>query len=206
MTILTKEQLGELTQRVNDRLDEFPTVFDHIHPGVVRLVHDVIREWEESSTDIGSSHYDEGYQAGLIAAETKAHDEAFTRGFNYGVEQTKAKQTTIVPPTNGNGHSHEAKEPVVTLSPATVATLGPEHTTVTPLKAVGRSGNALPTREELVAEVKRQAMGGVMPTMATFDKSRPANWATAAAHLLRLKLGWDDLRVLAELKPNRREE
>lgn len=68
----------------------------------------------------------------------------------------------------------------------------------------GRRGNVLPTVDELVAEVKRQAMGGVMPTLAQFNQSKPGNWATATAHLQRLGISWDQLRRRAGLKVNPR--
>lgn len=70
---------------------------------------------------------------------------------------------------------------------------------------VAERAATLPTLEEVIAEVQRQSMAGVMPTMAQFDTAKPASWATAQAHLLRLNLSWPGLAELAELKPNRRE-
>ena len=55
------------------------------------------------------------------------------------------------------------------------------------------SGTHLPTLDQLIAEVKRQAMAGTMPTMAAFNMAKPATWSTAAAHLVRLGLTWSDL-------------
>lgn len=43
---LTNDQLKLLTERTNDRLDEFAGYFDHVTPGLVRLIHAVIEEWE----------------------------------------------------------------------------------------------------------------------------------------------------------------
>lgn len=61
----------------------------------------------------------------------------------------------------------------------------------------------MPTEAEMIAELHRQSMGGVMPTMAQFDEARPATWSSAAAHLLRLKLSWPQLAELAQLRPRK---
>lgn len=61
------------------------------------------------------------------------------------------------------------------------------------------SGTHLPTLDQLIAEVKRQAMAGTMPTMAAFNMAKPATWSTAAAHLVRLGLTWSDLAEKASL-------
>lgn len=59
-----------------------------------------------------------------------------------------------------------------------------------------------PTLNQMVAEVTRLAMGGVMPTMAVFNEARPATWSTAAAQILRLGLSWNELAHEAGLKSN----
>lgn len=63
-------------------------------------------------------------------------------------------------------------------------------------------GSYIPTEQELLAEIRRQAMGGVAPTVKAFDRARPATWATAQAHTLRLGKKWSELAEMAELKPN----
>lgn len=65
------------------------------------------------------------------------------------------------------------------------------------------SPSHMPTREQLIAEVRRQAMGGVMPTQAVFNDAKPAIWATASAHMVRLNLTWEELAAEAGLKPKR---
>lgn len=67
-----------------------------------------------------------------------------------------------------------------------------------------RFGTYIPTERELIAELQRQAMGGVMPSVAFFDDARPATWAKAQAHTARLNVTWNDLAKLADLKPNPR--
>lgn len=66
----------------------------------------------------------------------------------------------------------------------------------------GKRGNVLPTRQEFVAEVRRQAMGGTVPPIKAFDAARPKTWATAWAHLQRLKMSWSEVVAEAGLKPN----
>lgn len=142
-------------------------------------------------------------------------------------------------------------------SPEVAAVLGPEHTTVTPLKPAashpwksrvdGRpnnplpdpdvarekvahaiahgsgalveairkprtlaevdalpqkphKGRAVPSPEQVIAELQRQAMGGVMPSMDAFDAARPANWSRAQAHMVRMGTSWGQLAKLAGLR------
>lgn len=66
------------------------------------------------------------------------------------------------------------------------------------------SGRVLPSREQVVAFIQEIAMANVMPTMEQFNTARPGNWATAQAHILRLGVSWDELRIEAGLLPNPR--
>ena len=67
-----------------------------------------------------------------------------------------------------------------------------------------KSERPLPTREEFLAEVKRQAMGGVVPTMKVFDDAKPAVWASAWAHMQRLGLkDWSEVAELCGLEIRR---
>lgn len=134
-------------------------------------------------------------------------------------------------PTNGNGHHAEP-------SPATIATLGPEHTVVTPIvprrsnapvvdddaldrlsrpgarakkeldelraKAAAKARLGEVTREQMVAELKRQAMAGTMPTQEQFDIAKPAVWPKAQMLVKRFDAGWTDLAREAGLKLVRR--
>ena len=209
MSNLTTEQLQDLTERINARLVEFGRdVFKETSPGVVRLTYDVIAEWREDNDDDRMSAYQEGYREGHIAAETKSHDQAFTLGYKAGLEAAKRAPVADKP-----------TEPQPAVSAQAVATLGPEHTVVTPLKNgngehkltreerikqelgedVSARDRKLPTKAELIAEIKRISMAGMMPTMAAFDAARPAVWATAQAHCLRLKTNWTELAAEAEL-------
>lgn len=64
--------------------------------------------------------------------------------------------------------------------------------------------NHLPTREEFLAEVKRQSMGGVIPTMKFWNDAKPATWATAWSHMQRLGIkNWVEVAELCGLQMNR---
>lgn len=69
----------------------------------------------------------------------------------------------------------------------------------------GKRGNVLPTLDEFVAELRRQSMAGIMPSQGQFNDSKPANWATAAAHMQRFGLSWLQLMARAGLKPRPKE-
>lgn len=58
-----------------------------------------------------------------------------------------------------------------------------------------------PDLAQLVAEVQRQAMAGVMPSQAQFDDAKPATWPLVSGLCQRLGVSWDDLRLKAGLKP-----
>lgn len=188
MNGLSKEQLSDLTARVNTRLAEFGGMFENAIPGVVRLTYDAIQEWtQEQATDDWCELEESAHVEVEIAPPPAAQSAPFTVA---GVADDPTRYTNPSQTyTNGNH---------VELSASTVATLGPEHTVVTSLK--GRGGNVLPDKQMLVAEVKRLSMGGMMPTMAAFDDARPATWATAQAHLIRLGLTWETLADEAGLK------
>lgn len=321
---LTKEQLTGLTELLNERRREFS--IDRLHPlspGEVRLILCAVEEWQldqdmevvEEYAESRKQAYDNGYQDGLVAAETKTHDQAFTRGFEYGVkiakdkaedfdsqaeahalategvnegynkgwqdgrisrerelallnggsqndveeysdsteadgdhgpdgdylqetEGEKAEYFETHPEERPEYNSWDGNQPAP-ISPTAAATLGPEHTVVTPLvprrnaefvpggvtlggnrepqfdftpKPMGNSrprklerDHVMPTVEQLVAELKRQAAGTKdMPTKTTFDTARPANWGTAQAQISRLDLSWEALAEKAGLKMNPR--
>lgn len=68
-----------------------------------------------------------------------------------------------------------------------------------PLPSLRGRKTALPTFEELAKELRRQAMGGTMPTMTAFDVAKPANWGTAQAHIKRFNMSWEQLAQEAGL-------
>lgn len=114
------------------------------------------------------------------------------------------------PVTHGNGHTE--------LSPDATATLGPEHTVVTPI--VPRRPRTLAeadadaraertrakdvTRDELITELQRQAMAGTMPTQPAFDLAKPATWPMSQMLLKTLDTTWAELAEAAGLRQKRR--
>lgn len=113
-------------------------------------------------------------------------------------------------PTNGNGHH-------ATPSPAAVATLGPEHTVVTPL-GTRRSGalsevdeaalsRTRMSKDELSADLRMtihalqdMAVDGEMPSMNDWLLNRPAGMMTAQGIQKRHNLVWSELAEYAKLK------
>lgn len=91
MTI-TKEQLTELTERINERLLEFgPQMFNELTQGVVRLVHDEIEAWWEA---------DDRPAARLKPVDPAVGDpmmDGFHTGYTLGFERGKdaAKPATF---------------------------------------------------------------------------------------------------------------
>lgn len=68
--------------------------------------------------------------------------------------------------------------------------------------SIDRLASTMPTLGEIIAELKRQAMGGRMPKASTYDRCRPALWPTASAITVRLDMSWRDLAEEAELLPS----
>lgn len=58
------------------------------------------------------------------------------------------------------------------------------------------------TRAEFDAEIRRQAMAGVIPGRDSFDAAKPATWPTAAAFSQRFGRTWTELAREAGLQPN----
>lgn len=190
---LTNEQLAELTACLNARLAEFdedtgPYLFERLSRGQVRLLYDVIREWQ-------CGQQPDGAAAETMLTKLPAIEPSHTREARIVISPMRhlpepvIETATVAVATNGNGHHPEPKkdaDPTAQELPA------------------GRGGNVLPDLPALVREVQRQAMGNVAPTQAVFNSSKPASWATATAHLQRLGITWADLIHEAGLKPNPR--
>lgn len=68
------------------------------------------------------------------------------------------------------------------------------------------NGHPLVGRDAFLAELRRQAMGGVAPSQSAFNLAKPAVWPTASAFCQRLETSWADLAVEAGLTPNSRPE
>lgn len=59
------------------------------------------------------------------------------------------------------------------------------------------------TYAQLLAEIRRIAMAGVMPTPARFDYAKPTTWATADEFCARFATSWQELGSEAGLKVSR---
>lgn len=219
MTHLTNEQLTELTRRINERLGEFGKLANNMPtmtPGIVRLVYGVIEQWHEESTPLvpqkGDTEdgelltiaYGVGFERGKALAKSADTERLVT--------MTESPVTvTQAPATNGNGHR---------LSEQATATLGPEHTVVTPIKP----DKVVAPKEEMAHELENLRMSadpkaallretihelqvmsvdGAMPTMVEWDEKRPEGMVTAQGIIKRHDLTWGDLARYAKLELKR---
>jgi len=60
-------------------------------------------------------------------------------------------------------------------------------------KAARHDAQRQVTYDEFVAEIRRIAMGGAMPTQRQFDESKPAVWPTATALVMRFHTSWEEV-------------
>jgi hypothetical protein len=67
-------------------------------------------------------------------------------------------------------------------------------------KAAKHDAARLVTRDDLIAELRRQAMAGVMPSQSQFNMAKPQVWPTATALVVRLHTTWEELASEAGLR------
>jgi hypothetical protein len=53
---------------------------------------------------------------------------------------------------------------------------------------------------DFIREIQRIAMGGIMPTMAVFNMTKPVTWPTALEFCQRFNLDWYDFAEEAGLR------
>lgn len=66
--------------------------------------------------------------------------------------------------------------------------------------AIGQAEASEPSYVQVLTEIQRIAMGGVMPSEAVFDLARPATWPTANESCVLWGLSWEQLAEEAGLK------
>lgn len=183
----------------------------------------------------------QGYERGVAAAQRNKHDQAFdfpegeppaTNGFTRIPEAEPTPEPDPHPLRSGQADDPygirgmfsekpdappiaPSQAPIGVISPTVAATLGPEHTMVTPLKVAGRtlaevdadlSGLKLDSEEKadqlraIIGELQMISQGGEMPTMAEWDKRKPENLPKAQTLLSRYRLSWGRLAEYANLK------
>lgn len=206
MTHLTKEQLHDLTARISERLAEFDDrAMPALSPGIVRLVHSVIAEWQAEQI--------------VPAPKSPFNDDKFCQPFD--LEEHMPKGETIVIRGDELKNAPTAY-PAPELTPAAVSALGPEHVVVTPLKTNGNGHHkprtiaeldldndlidiALGSEEkaallrEIIGELQMLSRSGEMPAMAEWDERKPDHLPKAPAICARYKLNWGRLAEYARL-------
>lgn len=229
---LTTEELTTLTERIEERMAEFGNLsksMPKFTPGIVRLVYDAIDEWRSESAPpqiaavsnnyapvligIGAEHNGNGKHEEPEPPEYEAYDDEHEELVQWQpvtpspqASATLGPEHVIVTPLKARPDPDIARGRLAQAL-ANGSAEGRELEMLATRKIrtsnEAKRSNYLPTREELIAELKRQSMGGVMPSMVQFNESRPATWATADAHQKRLGISWGDLANEAGLKPQR---
>lgn len=220
MTHLTSEQIIDITDRVIERFAEFGGAaqsLPRMTPGAIRIIVDVIDEWRAERVPVVNMNGN-GKHNDPEPAEYEAYDDPHEELVQWRPAATLGPEYTMVTPLKpkppeadvarekiavalANGSDGELAALVNRAQRAPARTLG--DVDKRSRQQVGHNGNVLPTREQVIKAVQEMAMGGVMPSQNTFNESKPANWATASAHLQRLNMSWNDLAVAAELTPTR---
>jgi hypothetical protein len=191
----TGEQLQRLTDIINARFEEFAVgrtpVFEPHTLGQVRLILGAVEEWQ-------------GEQACAPLDDIKLPASAAQRSQNMILDDDSQHGDD---PTglDGEPDKHDQLDRRKARHTASgtqgVTAFRPGRVSLAPNEEARAAHRAVPTREEVIAEVQHIAMGGTMPTMKQFDDAKPATWASAAAHLLRLNTSWPQLAEEAGLKP-----
>jgi len=191
MSNLTSEQLTELTELVNERLQEFnlsgQLFFEVLSRGQVRLYYGIFEAW---------------------FFEKHLHAKVFV----------KDEVHIVSPPAQPALHPEGSREPILDGAAATVhqpasVTVKPGNSLGAPLATVpNENGNgahthhteAAPIRHvsnaQIIAELQSMAMGGKMPTMTQWDESKPATWPGAGAFTKRFNKGWAEIAKEAGLE------
>lgn len=261
MIALTSEQLAELRQAIVERLQEFEIPSGKLPSlGVVRMAYEIIAPFVRGQVtpphvvgdDYAPQKDAQKHSDGNQAKMAELYQELEKRKAEHILTEDEADVINRHNRVPGYRPGEEFGKPL-TIAGANeagiAATLGPEHTLVTPLRngrppdpdvarervahalsngsggalatMVGRRprtlaevdedkgrtmprGAYIPSERELIKELQRQAMAGVMPSVESFNASRPAGWSKAMAHMVRLDRTWHDLATLAGLKPNPR--
>ncbi len=274
MSSLKREQLTELTERINERVAEWRLLEilafgPQLAPGLIRSIYDVIEEWQ------GEADAEELAERERVANVTAIHDKAFTEGWKAGRESIRREQALIndnhdagaraellarngsngvpapclaetqeecdariaeantaaksavdsiikvarVAGTNVPASTNFAHVNTAPVSDEAVASLGPEHTLVTPLKsrtlaevdadtvqtAARGSADRAAQLQAIIGELQIMSPdGATMPTMAEWDEKKPEGMPLARNVCLRFDLTWGDFAKYAHLDPNPR--
>lgn len=184
--MLTTDQLHELTEAVHSRLKEFDMP-DVMMPsrGVIRVIHEIVTTWQDEQLTSADLHQ--------LAADWPSLEDVPD-----GVDVFAHLPVSGLP---------APPDPDVARDKLAHA-LANGHAQLThlarPPRKPARPGMYLPTFGELLTELKRQSMGGTMPTQAQFDLAKPTSWATSQSHCKRFGYTWQELAAAAELKVSER--
>lgn len=124
------------------------------------------------------------------------------------MEFIERERTTVTVVKEHAAPKPAAKVEAAPASDKLALTLGVEHTLVTPLRSQEGDDVALGKRHAdfyaIIDELQRLAMGGMMPSMSTWDASRKAPLPKAQAVVNRFQKGWAQLAEVAGLQMERK--
>lgn len=216
MSHLTSEQLADLTELVNARIDEWESTVNVINGnelsrGLVRLLHDVIVEWWEEDK-VACPPGDEKSAAAWpkLAAPAVGNPmmDGFHAGYMMGFERGKDGPSD-------DEVAVEIAEHESTISVAKPLANGSRNgvekyssTPVTRNDSAGHRGRIPPTPEETDYEwqqvmdaLRAMAVGGNMPTILRWDNEKPSHLRVGYQLLQKFGLSsWIELANLAGLR------
>jgi hypothetical protein len=201
MSNMTTEQLQRLTDLINARYNEFSVgntpIFESLTLGNVRLILAAVEEWRDEPRMKANLDFTPD---SAIGRENPPGGSGVTDEDDDLVELQDEPE-----PGKPKPEISDARRAWLERRKASIAAKGHGRTRIaeSEVERKQQRNTVLPTLQEVVAELRRTAMAGVMPTMAQFAEARPATWATAQAHALRLNMTWPQLAAEAGLNPRR---
>lgn len=180
MSSLSKEQVQELTNRINERFAEFDVegsrVFEWVTPGVARLVFDVVEEWQANTDYLGDddpkreadAEHDRAINVAVI------HDKAFTEGWKAGRESMRS-ELGVLERMGGWVGPHNIDPGIEMNTDRYVKPLAESHTDADQIRADLRAHTAYPSLEpepngaDVFADVHPVA-GAPEPFVSTEDE------------------------------------
>jgi hypothetical protein len=210
MSNLSKKQLSELHQAIVERLQEFEMPSEKLpSAGVVRVAYEIIAPFVRGQMTPARDEAEDKRVVAIHVAPLRpeySDDDAPPLGWGDEDDRVPALIRNGRPPDPDVARENVAQA-LANGSGGQLASLVGRRSRTLEEVDKGRStprGAYIPSERELIAELQRQAMAGVMPSAEAFDDNRPAGWSKAHAQMARLDRRWSELAEMAGLRPNPR--
>lgn len=224
-----RELTAAVNARVAEEYELFdlPVEPPKLSPGIVRVAWEVMAERIEVALETESLRRDVTYEEAITTYEHLTEGAAVNVAINsgngtdathnsgeilaatsderikqrFGAISDELKQIPQPEPVANNAEPTTTK-PVKPVAPEVKSQVDGNSTAPAPAKtpALAARNARKPTYDDVIKELKRMAMGNVMPTMTVWDEARPADWPKAQALCWRFNCGWVDLAQDAGLK------